>query len=396
MPSVSDNVRYPSDDAHTRASETLHNLTLLHPVISGWEQLATMATSKEGVHLFTSANSGVRRRVSTTRFILFYLSICAACVGAFYGLSIIFHRHVTDVGVDVLSLSEEDPETVWNIVPPSTVANLVWIPCYQGMECAKLTVPLDYADPDGPSAIIAMAKVPSKVPKSDKRYRGPILFNPGGPGGSGVDFIRGRAEFLPTILGDEYDLIGFDPRDGSPVDDSIEELQELYDRMTEDSIFGVLWGGRTRCSGWKVSPVDKRADLCPHFAGAFTGNTSYPILLIGNTADPVTPVVNAHTMSKGFNGSAVLQQHSAGHCSLSASSACTAKAVRAYFRDGTIPKPETVCQVESSMFPNDSVSGGGGEELLEGASDDERKAIRAWDELVRQAGPPLDGLVGVI
>ena len=69
--------------------------------------------------------------------------------------------------------------------------------CYHNLHCAKLTVsvlavylsahaehaiakvPLDYARPDGPSAIIALIRVPSKVPRSDKNYRGPILFNPG-------------------------------------------------------------------------------------------------------------------------------------------------------------------------------------------------------------------------
>ncbi len=40
-------------------------------------------------------------------------------------------------------------------------------------------VPLDYADPDGPKAGIAMVKVPSKVSADSAEYRGPILFNPG-------------------------------------------------------------------------------------------------------------------------------------------------------------------------------------------------------------------------
>ena len=37
-------------------------------------------------------------------------------------------------------------------------------------------------------------------------------------------------------------------------------------------------------------------------AGPWTGNTSRPILLVGNTADPVTPVRNAWKMAEGFTG----------------------------------------------------------------------------------------------
>lgn len=36
--------------------------------------------------------------------------------------------------------------------------------------------------------------------------------------------------------------------DGDPVDDTVEELQAVYDRLIGDSMFGVIWGGRARCS----------------------------------------------------------------------------------------------------------------------------------------------------
>jgi pimeloyl-ACP methyl ester carboxylesterase len=57
-----------------------------------------------------------------------------------------------------------------------------------------------------------LLKVPAKVGPNDTRYKGPILFNPGGPGGSGVNFIFGWGGRLQEIPGDEFDLIGFDPR----------------------------------------------------------------------------------------------------------------------------------------------------------------------------------------
>jgi pimeloyl-ACP methyl ester carboxylesterase len=43
-------------------------------------------------------------------------------------------------------------------------------------------------------------------------YRGPILFNPGGPGGSGVELVLNRGRRLASVLGPQFDIVGFDPR----------------------------------------------------------------------------------------------------------------------------------------------------------------------------------------
>lgn len=38
------------------------------------------------------------------------------------------------------------------------------------------------------------------------------------------------------------------------------------------------------------------------------------------------------------------------HCSISALSTCTIKAIHKYFNNGTLPEKGTVCQPESSIF----------------------------------------------
>lgn len=57
-------------------------------------------------------------------------------------------------------------------------------------------------------------KYPAAVPITDPCYAGPVLVNPGGPGGSGVGFVLGSGRALQITLGESkfHDIISFDPR----------------------------------------------------------------------------------------------------------------------------------------------------------------------------------------
>ncbi|MFI2371034.1 alpha/beta hydrolase [Streptomyces sp. NPDC018833] len=74
--------------------------------------------------------------------------------------------------------------------------------------CATLKAPLDYGDPTGETIGIALIRSVAKEP--DRRI-GSLLFNFGGPGGSGVAALPGAAKGYGT-LHKRYDLVGFDPR----------------------------------------------------------------------------------------------------------------------------------------------------------------------------------------
>jgi pimeloyl-ACP methyl ester carboxylesterase len=84
-----------------------------------------------------------------------------------------------------------------------------WVPCESDFECAKIKVPMDYSKPDGESIEIAALRLPSKG--SDKK--GSLVVNPGGPGGSGYDFVRdaGSTNISEKVRAN-YDIVGFDPR----------------------------------------------------------------------------------------------------------------------------------------------------------------------------------------
>ncbi|MFG3152083.1 alpha/beta hydrolase [Streptomyces sp. NPDC048219] len=91
-------------------------------------------------------------------------------------------------------------------------AGIDWKKCgtddYPTLQCASLTVPLDHSRPDGERITLAL----SRVPHTATTYQGPLLVNPGGPGGSGLTLAGFVASSLPKGVAAQYDVIGFDPR----------------------------------------------------------------------------------------------------------------------------------------------------------------------------------------
>ena len=95
--------------------------------------------------------------------------------------------------------------------------DLTWTDCTDdatgtAFQCATVTVPLDYDNPQGQTITVALKKLPS----TSSSPRGSVFLNPGGPGGSGISTIESQAELyksgdLSEVLAN-YDVIGFDPR----------------------------------------------------------------------------------------------------------------------------------------------------------------------------------------
>ncbi|MFF4116663.1 alpha/beta hydrolase [Streptomyces sp. NPDC001714] len=86
-----------------------------------------------------------------------------------------------------------------------------WTACEDGelpkdMQCAKVTVPLDYARPARGTLDLALSRY-----RATGKSRGSVLLNFGGPGGSGVSQLgHDGKEFMGLTNG--YDVVGFDPR----------------------------------------------------------------------------------------------------------------------------------------------------------------------------------------
>ena len=105
--------------------------------------------------------------------------------------------------------------------------NLEWSDCKDGFECATFNVPIDYANPaDGALQISAIRKLASGT------ALGSLVLNPGGPGGSGIEYTTYAEYVVSDTLRENFDIVGFDPRgvgESTPV-------ECLNDQQTEEYI----------------------------------------------------------------------------------------------------------------------------------------------------------------
>ncbi|WP_245782704.1 alpha/beta hydrolase [Actinokineospora terrae] len=92
----------------------------------------------------------------------------------------------------------------------------------KGAECSLLSVPLDYAKPDGRTIAVGVLRLRASGEKV-----GSLIINPGGPGGSGMSaasYIAGKAK--KTALVRRFDIVGFDPRGVGASEPRIECLDD--------------------------------------------------------------------------------------------------------------------------------------------------------------------------
>ena len=95
---------------------------------------------------------------------------------------------------------------------------LSWKDCRKDAQCTRLEVPLDYKQPRGRTIELSVLRVPAR--DQDAKI-GALVVNPGGPGGSGVDYAAAATGYFNQPVLDYFDVVGFDPRGvgrSSPID----------------------------------------------------------------------------------------------------------------------------------------------------------------------------------
>ncbi|OMH37575.1 alpha/beta hydrolase [Tersicoccus sp. Bi-70] len=84
-----------------------------------------------------------------------------------------------------------------------------WTNCEKSFDCTKVTVPVDYAHPDGDT--IALQLIRKRATGSNRV--GSLVMNPGGPGGSGYTMVRDSLDQVTSkTLRQRFDVVSFDPR----------------------------------------------------------------------------------------------------------------------------------------------------------------------------------------
>jgi pimeloyl-ACP methyl ester carboxylesterase len=150
-----------------------------------------------------------------------------------------------------------------------------WRDCQNGFECATVKVPLDYTRPEGEQIELAVVRLPAR--KRSERI-GSLVTNPGGPGGSGVEFVRQAGSLFGRDVRDRFDLVGFDPRgvgESDPVrcldgpqldrffgtDTSPDDARELADLRDESQTFAAGCKARSGPRLPHVGTVDAARDI---------------------------------------------------------------------------------------------------------------------------------------
>ncbi len=100
-------------------------------------------------------------------------------------------------------------ETVATDLEPFYSQVLTWKSCEGGdFQCATAKAPMDWKNPAAKSIDLALIRK-----TATGTAIGSLLVNPGGPGGSGYDFIRDSLDYaVDAKLRQNYDIVGFDPR----------------------------------------------------------------------------------------------------------------------------------------------------------------------------------------
>jgi pimeloyl-ACP methyl ester carboxylesterase len=148
---------------------------------------------------------------------------------------------------------------------------LSWHGCDSGFECTTFKVPLDYDHPGAAGGgDLTLSAVRKQATGQGAPRLGSLLVNPGGPGGSAVDYAEYAALTYPAVVRAAYDIVGVDPRGvarSAPVRCLTDAQMDAYTQVntTPDNQAGV---------DALVSADKNFAQACQKQSGSLLGHVS--------------------------------------------------------------------------------------------------------------------------
>jgi pimeloyl-ACP methyl ester carboxylesterase len=109
-----------------------------------------------------------------------------------------------------LALAAATALSVATPAPAAPARAIAWAPCAEDatVDCGSLVLPIDWADPGTGTYTMALARKKARV-RGDRV--GTLVFDPGGPGNEGKDWLLHK-DFFTSQVHDRFDIVGFDPR----------------------------------------------------------------------------------------------------------------------------------------------------------------------------------------
>jgi pimeloyl-ACP methyl ester carboxylesterase len=132
----------------------------------------------------------------------------------------------------------------------------------------------------------------------------------------------------------------------SPARQGPDAWPHLIARLTHISAWAGPFAGWTNwapCASWPARSAER-------YTGPWNRPTKIPLLLIGTTADPGTPYVNARRVASLLGNAVLLTHDGYGHTSEADPSRCVEHATSAYLVRLAIPRKRTVCQSDRQPF----------------------------------------------
>lgn len=140
-----------------------------------------------------------------------------------------------------------------------------WKACQGDNMCTRIKVPLDYEKPRAKSISLALIKVPAR---SKSQRVGSLVVNPGGPGGSGIDYAAQSSYYFGSEVQQAFDIVGFDPRGvgkSTPVQClSDAEIDEFVSSDPDPDNAAEIARGDELLAGFGDGCVSRSGDLAAH------------------------------------------------------------------------------------------------------------------------------------